>query len=535
MADSFEIVARILAKYMQISNIEQSAKGTQFELHGNKYEIILSDDFTFPIVCIIDCKNDYPHIFIDPITVDGKELRAICLIESDAEVAFLYSDEEKICFCIERLITLTELTSAQVIDEYQKEFAHYWDSACFTKSKYASYNYQLYLDSDREYLWLEQLIYKNNIIRFSDDTRYFNDTTRYVQTSNIPVLYLPLLDTRDIIPPIKQQPWTSTQINDIVNGAKYQRISAEAYQMIKTTSYSKKEIVLVIKLNNYYLGCIVQFKNPGTAKLNYKFESQIKNVIPISIRRCDFSYLNKQIGNVASDMRLAIVGAGSLGSYIAAELVRAGYMNITIIDPDEYSYENTFRHSISLFSDGYRKVTLLAAELERIHPEVNIHRIIDYLNPNTFEKHRLGLYDAIIFTVGSSDMQLRMNRYFLEKQYSMPVYYAWLEHDGDTSHVAKIQDYSKGCFECIFTNPKGDRCNNVVNITKPNTIKYIRKGCGGTRVPYGNKTLLTATAMLLQALRNDTESNRLYSYHDGTISSIAFPRNERCACCAIHE
>jgi len=469
LADRFELVACILAKYKQIGNIEQSENGAQFELHGNKYEIIMNNDFKFPIVCIIDCQNDYPHIFVDPIIVDGRKMRAVCLADFDAEVAFLFSDEEKVCFCIDRLIALTELAPTQIVDEYQKEFTHYWDSACFTKNKYAQNNYQLYLDSDGEYQWLDQLIYKNNIIRFADDTRYFNDTARYIRTSDIPVLYLPLLDIHDIIPPLKSQPWTSTQINDIVNGVKYQRISSEAYQMIKRTSYSKKEIVLVIKLNNYFLGCVVQFRNPGTAKLNYKFESQIKDVIPISIRRCDFSYLNEQIGNVASDMRLAIVGVGSLGSYIATELVRAGYMNITIIDPDQYSYDNTFRHSINFFSDGLNKAELLAAELESIHPEVNIHRIIAYLNPDSFEKHRLGSCDAIVFAVGSSDVQLQMNRYFKEKQCSMPVYYAWLEHDGDTSHVAKIQDYSKGCFECIFTDSNGNRCNNVVNSTKPNT------------------------------------------------------------------
>lgn len=346
-------------------------------------------------------------------------------------------------------------------------------------------------------------------------------------------MYLPLLDIREIIPPLKHQPWTSTQINDIVNGVRHQRISSEAYEMIKRTSYSKKEIVLVIRLNDYYLGCVVQFKNPGTAKLNYKFESQIKDVIPISIRRCDFTYLNEQIGNSASNMRLAIVGAGSLGSYIATELVRAGYMDITIIDRDLYSYDNTFRHSINYFSDGLSKAKLLAAKLEQIHPEVNIRSINDYLNPATFEKHMLGSCNAIIFAVGSSDVQLQMNRYLHEKQPSMPAYYVWLEHDGDTSHVAKIQDYSTGCFECLFTDADGHRCNNVVNCANPDMIKLIRKGCGGTRVPYGNKTLLTATAMLLQALRNDTGNNCLYSYHDCAISSIAFPKNERCACCAI--
>lgn len=167
MAKNIELVERILSKYKQISNIELSERGAQFELHGNKYELIMNDDFQFPIIRVIDCQNDYPHIYLDSETVDGKRFRQICLTEPDSEVAYLYSDEEKVSFCVERLLTLTELNRGQIIDEYQKEFSHYWDFACYTPNtpkKYAQNRYQLYLDGGDEYQWLSQTIFYKGIM-----------------------------------------------------------------------------------------------------------------------------------------------------------------------------------------------------------------------------------------------------------------------------------------------------------------------------------------------------------------------------------
>ena len=251
---------------------------------------------------------------------------------------------------------------------------------------------------------------------------------------------------------------------------------------------------------------------------------------PIRISRCDFEFLNEQIGNEPIYSKIAIVGAGSLGSYIASELVRAGYNNIELFDSDYYDYANIFRHRLPYYYVHYNK-HLLASNLNAIHPELNISGQGKYIDSSNVELLRSA--DIIIIAVGNSDAELVINSALKQQGITIPVFHVWLEYDGATSHVAAIRDQEKGCFECLYTDQNGDYCPNIINRAAREKIKYIRNGCGGTRVPYGNKTLLTATALLITALEDETPENKVYSFIDNHIEAVPFPQNERCRCCGV--
>jgi len=126
-----------------------------------------------------------------------------------------------------------------------------------------------------------------------------------------------------------------------------------------------------------------------------------------------------------------------------------------------------------------------------------------------------------------------MNKLLAQDSINIPVYYAWLEHDGETSHVAIVNSYGKGCFECLYTDEKGDLGENIVNKADKTTITHIRNGCGGTRVPYGNKTLLTASTLVLMAINDNKDGNWLYSYYNGKVDVQEFPKNGRCRICDL--
>ena len=240
--------------------------------------------------------------------------------------------------------------------------------------------------------------------------------------------------------------------------------------------------------------------------------------------------MNEQIGNTPVCSKIAVVGAGSLGSYIASELVRAGYKNIEVFDRDYYDYANIFRHRLPFYYVFHKK-DQLATELNYVHPELNISGQREFINRTNIEL--LQSADIIIIAVGNSDAELQINAALKQQGISAPAFHVWLEHDGTTSHVAAIRDQGKGCFECLYTDKNGEYCPNIINRVAQEKIKYIRNGCGGTRVPYGNKTLLTATALLLFALEDDTPENKVYSFQDNHIETIPFPRNERCRCCGV--
>ena len=535
--DSFKYLAkRILQEFEEIVVISDAdLNGVIFELFGRKYAIFEKGKGCFPVVAAIDHDDSYPHLMFTEYTIGTEHWRAICLFEAGSVIEYIYTEEERIKTCIERLIELVSLSPSQIIEEYHKEFLVYWLKYGITKGKHDNIQYQLYLDCSNEFQWLEQHLYKNNCVRITKPERQFNDSDKRLQIKEIPALYLPIEDARELLPPLKNKPWNAHTINDIIGGVVFQRISNQAFESISQQSYSQKEILLVFKLENMYFGCVVEFKNPGTAKLVVKLESQISKVVPIIVSRCDFEFLNEQIGNTVHNERVVVVGAGSLGSYIVDELAHAGYKNITVVDDDEYEHANVFRHRAKWFAVQLFKSRLIEFDVNNIHPEMNVKSVAKRLLVDNIDECIPRDTQIIIFTVGSSDSQLQLNSTFIRSALKADIYYAWLEHDAESSHVVVIKDPKEGCFECLFTDKDGNMCNNIINQADPATLVYTRNGCGGTRIHYGNRTLLTASALVLTALKDNSRGNAIFSYVNGAMCKRDFPQNKRCACCGICE
>jgi sulfur carrier protein ThiS adenylyltransferase len=82
-------------------------------------------------------------------------------------------------------------------------------------------------------------------------------------------------------------------------------------------------------------------------------------------------YKKEQIEKIKK-ARVAIAGAGGLGSNCASALVRAGFINLTIIDFDVISPLNLNRQFFFESQIGQKKVEALAENLRKINPELNL-------------------------------------------------------------------------------------------------------------------------------------------------------------------
>ena len=77
-----------------------------------------------------------------------------------------------------------------------------------------------------------------------------------------------------------------------------------------------------------------------------------------------------------------VVGLGGVGSFAAEFLVRAGVGNLTIVDGDTVDITNINRQLPALHSTiGLPKVTVVAARLIDINPELNLIQIQEFLSP----------------------------------------------------------------------------------------------------------------------------------------------------------
>lgn len=70
--------------------------------------------------------------------------------------------------------------------------------------------------------------------------------------------------------------------------------------------------------------------------------------------------------------KIAVIGAGSVGSKVAVSLARAGARKFLLVDDDVLSPENMVRHDLNWESVGHHKVESLAEEIKLIMPSIEV-------------------------------------------------------------------------------------------------------------------------------------------------------------------
>lgn len=78
--------------------------------------------------------------------------------------------------------------------------------------------------------------------------------------------------------------------------------------------------------------------------------------------------------------RVAIAGAGGLGSNLALLLVRSGLGTLRVVDFDRVEYSNLNRQAYDLRHIGQEKVLALAQRAKEINPDVRIEAICARVN-----------------------------------------------------------------------------------------------------------------------------------------------------------
>lgn len=550
--DKKKVVFQILDSYAEITITDQQDNIVFFEIGGKEYGCCypeIDQDTSSPFIFVKnDTEYDYPHILPTSIPMDknfANKYRYVCLDENDSTIPFLQSFEEKIIDIIEKLIHLLSLSDIEKAEEFQKEFLFYWNQAAEDTGIC-----KLYIGKEREFQKLNAYKSNDGAVRFVANGICLNDANKKVNGSKkwrhlpeLPVFYIPITDKRRVLPPTRDKKWTAENIVMLIYGKQFNRISHESYVKLGLEKIKTKYVGLVfeIEINGNYIdfAAIIEFRSTKNDTLLNKLKQEIVEVVPIVSKRTDYYYLCKQIGNEITllDKKVLLIGAGSLGSYIARELVKTGVRSLTVYDKELLEEENLLRHTIGDLWVDCSKVFGLKCELERIHPEIHINAVEKNIDKNLLVAE-MKKADLILFAVGSSTVQWEMNKILKEQKCNVKVIYTWLEAGGENSHILSIDYNKQGCFQCLFTDEQGCLINNKANnVSEIDVEAYkIRNGCGGTRVAYGNAVLLRTTAVLLDVIRKNFEraesTNNLINITPTDVIDVKDTFVERkCRCC----
>ena len=259
---------------------------------------------------------------------------------------------------------------------------------------------------------------------------------------------------------------------------------------------------------------------------------------PIYITRLDRAALVGRAGGQTSigGKRVLLVGCGSLGGQIAFELVRGGVLDLTLVDYDKLSPENTFRHVLGRDHWGEYKTDALKSALETQFPYVRVHSVTmgiqEALRKSLLDKQavRLAKYDLVIMATGNPTVELHINDliHSIEIQGmthpSPKALFTWLEPLGIGGHALLTRYGDRGCFRCLYTpTPEAKQLgaddfiyNRASFAEKDQHFARTLTGCDSVYTPFSSTHVLQTVAMAvnlaLRALQGAATLNPLLSW-----------------------
>lgn len=97
-----------------------------------------------------------------------------------------------------------------------------------------------------------------------------------------------------------------------------------------------------------------------------------------------------------------VVGMGGVGSFAAEFICRAGVGEMTIVDGDVVDPTNRNRQLPALATThGQSKAALMAERLQQINPEVKLHVIKEFVQPEKVDEILAGDFDYLIDAIDS--------------------------------------------------------------------------------------------------------------------------------------
>lgn len=186
---------------------------------------------------------------------------------------------------------------------------------------------------------------------------------------------------------------------------------------------------------------------------------------PEERERYDRQIMIEQIGPEGQEKlkrsRVAIAGAGGLGSPIAIYLAAAGVGMIRLIDHDRVSLSNLNRQILHWAEDIEKKKVLSAeTKLRKLNPEVKIEPIVETITETNIFRLLEGC-DAIADAMDNLPTRYLLNRCAIEK--NIPFFHGAIR--GFEGRAMTILPGKTACFRCLYRGTLPEEKFPVIGVT----------------------------------------------------------------------
>ncbi|WP_141510916.1 ThiF family adenylyltransferase [Ramlibacter sp. WS9] len=312
------------------------------------------------------------------------------------------------------------------------------------------------------------------------------------------------------LPPVKPQRLTSAFVHEV-----HRRLSAEQLtlweQLVGSSKNSPKRVALLVSVPRQAGGrslVAIAFR----AKRGLIDDSAV--VAPLTMRRHTPTYMRER-GGASLDLlgkHVAVLGAGAVGCVVIDTLAAAGIGQMTVVDNDEYSEDNVFRHLLEPLYIGLPKPLGVKLQLQRRYPGLTITPVCTTAQ-KWLASADLTHYDGIVLAFGAPTLERSFSRALKGRRDNFPIVFTWLEAVDVGGHSVLMWSKGEGCLDCLYRDDEGHpSLASRTSFLVPNQpVTRNLTGCAGAFVPFGalqaRRTGLLAAEHILSAISAGTEAD----------------------------
>lgn len=244
-----------------------------------------------------------------------------------------------------------------------------------------------------------------------------------------------------------------------------------------------------------------------------------KPAVRKSVQRADYSWVHGRGNNadveVLRSKRVAIVGCGALGGFLARALAQAGVGSLLLIDSDELAASNVGRHVLGIEAVGQSKSRALANRLHADFPHAVAFDAWKGLiqNASAEQKAELATCDLVIAAGISLSGEIALNVWRQQLEVPPPLVWTWIEEFAVAGHAVGIVD---GSSLAQSLDADGEFLMRLTSNWPEGQGHALEAGCGVAYQPYSAAdmmgTINCAHRLSLDLLLGTQQSSILRSW-----------------------
>lgn len=225
--------------------------------------------------------------------------------------------------------------------------------------------------------------------------------------------------------------------------------------------------------------------------ISFELSSNDTKITKFTVERMDKERLYKRGGNgipVNNLYKINLVGCGSIGSFLAENLIKIGFNSFTFIDEDTLGAENLARHYCDIkYLYRYKSKALKEALCEK-YPFLDIDYQVYNLNHILLNNIELfNCADLTIVAIADLKTELLLNEAYKLNLIKTPILVVWVEAFLNAGNAVLLIPKKKGSLKCLFDIKTGKFLYSKIK-----TNGFILKkefGCHSTYLQYGSNDI----------------------------------------------